>query len=273
VVGFLGCGTLSRALIVGALEKKIFKPSQILISTRTLNSRRQFCSETGVNSAANNGELIRNSEIIFLGVKPSEMVSILRQLSEEHLEEKIIISLAAGVGERMLMKNLKSARGVFRVMANLGATIQAGVFGVFSIKANPSDEKKIKGFFSKLGEIVVVRNDQGIDTITAGSASGVGFVLSFMEDFQGWLEKRGLSRDVARRVTIETFLGAAKLAQFRSDLSFSTLKKSVSSKKGTTQAGLDIFKKEKISASLKSGLDEAFKRAQEISKDLLRQGK
>ena len=72
------------------------------------------------------------------------MIPVLKELSKENLENKIIISLAAGVGEKILKKYLGNAQSVFRVMANLSATIQSGVFGIFEVKPNAKDRKIIE---------------------------------------------------------------------------------------------------------------------------------
>jgi pyrroline-5-carboxylate reductase len=273
MIGFLGCGHLAQALVLGSIEKKLFAPSQVLISTRTSTTSQKFSKATGVVVAKNNRELILSSEIIFIGIKPFEILPALKELSKENLENKIIISLAAGVGEKVLKKYLGKAQSIYRVMANLGATVQTGVFGIYEVKPNLKDKKIITDFFSSLGEVVFVKKDDEINIITAGSASGIGFVFSFMEEFQNWFEKKGLDRSSARKLTVETFLGASKLAKFSSDMSLSKLRESVTSKKGTTQAGLDAFKKLKVQASLRSGLESAFKRAQLIAKDLLRHAK
>jgi pyrroline-5-carboxylate reductase len=223
--------------------------------------------------AKNNKELISASEIIFIGIKPFEIVPVLKELSIENLENKIIISLAAGVGEKILKKYLGNAQSVYRVMANLSATIQSGIYGIFEVKPNSRDKKIIEDFFSSLGEVVFVKKDEEINVITAGSASGIGFVFSFMEEFQSWFEKKGFSRSAARKLTVETFLGASKLAKFQKDINLSSLRELVTSKKGTTQAGLDVFKKLKLQPSLRSGLEASFKRGEQIAKDLLRHTK
>ncbi len=273
MIGFLGCGNLAQALVLGSISKKLFSPQQVLISTRTSATSQKFSKQTGVIVAKNNRELILASEIIFIGIKPLEIIPALKELSKENLENKIIVSLAAGVNEKILRKYLGKAQSVYRVMANLSATIQSGIFGIYEVKSNPKDKKIITDFFSNLGEVIFVKKDEEINIVTAGSASGIGFVFSFMEEFQNWFERKGLSESAARKLAVETFFGASKLAKFKTEIPLSKLRESVTSKKGTTQAGLDVFKKGKVHAGLKSGLDAAFKRGQIIAKDLLRHSK
>src|ERR1700677_538460 len=102
MIGFLGCGNLAQALVLGSIEKKLFSPSQVLISTKTSKTSQKFSKLTGVLVAKDNKELIQSSEIIFIGTKPYEIIPVLEELSKEKLENKIIISLAAGVGEKLL---------------------------------------------------------------------------------------------------------------------------------------------------------------------------
>ena len=78
---------------------------------------------------------------------------------------------------------------------------------------------------------------------------------------------------MARQIVLSTFAGTAALAKERDSVSLGALRKAVTSKKGTTFAGFEAMKKAKVKAGLTSGLEAAYKRAVEISKNLQRGGK
>ena len=266
--GFIGCGSLSQALINGALKKKLIKPHSIFITNRTLSKSKSFSQKTKVKIAKDNQFLIENSDIIFIGTKPNDIIQILEQLKASEIKNKIVISLAEGVEGATLKKFCNKARAIIRVMANTPVTIQEGFFGVLCVKSNRSDKKKVLGFLANMGHPVLVKNDFQINVITAGVASGGGFVFSFMEEYEKWFRKKGLSPAQSREATVLTFLGTAALAKSEAKTSLADLRMKVTSKKGTTFAGLKALQQRRVGAGLKSGLDAAFKRSGEIAKSL-----
>lgn len=266
--GFIGCGNLSQAIISGALKKRLIKPNSILITNRTLSKSKIFSKKTKVRIADNNRILIKNSDIIFIGTKPLEVIAVLEELESSEIKNKMIISLAAGVDSQTLKNYCNKARSIIRVMANTPVTIQKGFFGILPIKSNASDKRKVFDFFSNLGHPIFVKNDFEINAITAGSASGVGFVFNFMEEYEKWFRQKGLSSSQSRHAAIVTFLGAAELAFVQSSVPLSELRARVTSKKGTTEAGLKAIKAHGVGTGLKSGLDAAFRRSNALAKSL-----
>jgi pyrroline-5-carboxylate reductase len=63
----------------------------------------------------------------------------------------------------------------------------------------------------------------------------------------------------------QTFIGAVQL-QNRSDLSHSEWIKKVASKGGTTEAALKVFDYNTIETAIKSGIEAANRRAEELGK-------
>ncbi|MBW2104052.1 MAG: hypothetical protein JRH05_15635, partial [Deltaproteobacteria bacterium] len=90
-----------------------------------------------------------------------------------------------------------------------------------------------------VGETVVVEEDK-MDAVTALSGSGPGYVFRFMECMVAAGAAVGLEQETARRLVLQTFLGAAHLAKESPD-SLSRLRENVTSPGGTTAAGLSVF--------------------------------
>lgn len=111
-----------------------------------------------------------------------------------------------------------------------------------------------------------------LDKVTAVTGSGPGYVFYFMESmYQGAL-KLGFSKRKAKKMVIQTFLGAIKLAQV-SQQEFKTLIKGVTSKKGTTEAALKVFKCCHLDRAIVKGMNHAYRRASEISNKLVKNKK
>ena len=75
----------------------------------------------------------------------------------------------------------------------------------------------------------------------------------------------GLNKDDARLLTIETALGAAKMALLSSS-DLKTLREQVTSPGGTTEQALNIFIEGKLDELVKNAMDAAKKRSVELSK-------
>ena len=90
--------------------------------------------------------------------------------------------------------------------------------------------------------------------VTAVSGSGPAYVFYLIEAMAAASVEAGLSKDLAAQLARETIIGSAELAN-QSDASPSTLRTSVTSPGGTTQAALDVLMKEE------GGLTDLMKQA------------
>ena len=84
--------------------------------------------------------------------------------------------------------------------------------------------------------------------------------------WQEWLEEHGFASHVARKMTVETFLGAALLASENKDAPIDDLLSKVASKKGITQAGLESMRELEIERALRYSFEKAALRNQELAK-------
>ena len=79
-----------------------------------------------------------------------------------------------------------------------------------------------------------------MDPVTALSGSGPAYFFYLMEAMEKAARDMGLNADQARLLTLETALGAAKMAR-ASSVDPKTLRGQVTSKGGTTEQALNLF--------------------------------
>ncbi len=266
--GFVGCGNMAQSIITGILIKKLFIPTELAATDISEEKLINFSNATGISKFNDNISLVKNSEVIVLATKPQDILTVLGEIRPFISNRHTLISIAAGVSSQTLLKYFHVSKNIFRIMPNTPALIQKGVFGIYQIKGDASECRVVEKVFATLGLIVKLKSDKEINAVTAGSASGVGFVLLFMEEFEKWFLKKGFTKAQSRQIVVETFKGTAELALSRSEISLKQLREAVTSKKGTTHAGLTAMKNSKISPSLQSGLEAAFERGEEIAKSL-----
>ena len=108
-----------------------------------------------------------------------------------------------------------------------------------------------------------------MNLITAISGSGPGFVFRLMEAFIGIGIKLGLSREVAQHLVMTTFKGSVLLADaLKGKKDLIELRNMVTSKGGTTEAGLKEFHDRDIEGHLFMVIEAAMHRGEELEKGI-----
>ncbi|HHL31039.1 MAG TPA: pyrroline-5-carboxylate reductase, partial [Oceanospirillales bacterium] len=96
--------------------------------------------------------------------------------------------------------------------------------------------------------------------------SGPAYFFLFMEYMQKTAIELGLSAEVAAKLTEQTALGSAILAQ-RSAEDITVLRQKVTSPNGTTEAALNSFNTDKLEQVINRALNAANDRSVQLSKD------
>ncbi len=76
----------------------------------------------------------------------------------------------------------------------------------------------------------------------------------------------GMDNKLSDALIIKTFMGSSILAKL-SNKNFSDLKKEVTSPNGTTEAALNMMKKNNFEETIISGINAAYNRAKELNND------
>lgn len=264
-IGFIGTGHLSQTIIKALIETKIVNPTQVYGSNRSPGKLQKAVDTWGIHSMPTNEHLIDTVDIVVLGVKPQDFSSAIDPYLSAFNDKQIVISLAAGINLRSLKKKLPQCRLV-RVIPNTPAVIHRGVIGYLMGDKDIGLEGIIEDLFSPLGAVFKVIDEEQLEALMVSCSSGTGFVFEFMSYFQDWILERGFDEEVARRMVVETFLGAAQLAAQNHDLGLEELQSRVVSKKGVTAAGLESMREFEIERALRYSFEKAALRNQELAK-------
>ena len=113
---------------------------------------------------------------------------------------------------------------------------------------------------SAVGQTAWFDDESSLDAVTALSGSGPAYVFRFMEAIEAAGIAMGLPADQARTLTLATFAGAAQLA-LQADEPPAVLRERVTSKGGTTAAGLAVMQAEGIDQTILRALQAACARS------------
>jgi len=260
MIGFIGGGNMAEAIIKGIFVKH---GGDIIVS-EPVDKRRAYLEETyHIKTTPDNKEVVRNCNIIILAVKPQNMDDVTAQIADVISEDKIIVSIAAGITLSYLSSRLNTAK-IIRVMPNTPALVQEGM-SVMSMCECMHDKEigLIKDIFMSVG-ILISLPEKYMDAVTALSGSGPAFIAYFIEAMIEGGIKTGLSKDNATELAVQTLLGTARLLD--TGISPSKLREMVTSPKGTTAAGLKVFEEKGFKEGVIAAIEAATNRARELGR-------
>ncbi len=239
-ITFLGGGNMATALIGGMLERG-FAAAGIQTVELGEAARAALTQRFGVRAVDAFDAAAIDCDVLVLAVKPQQMKAALAPLAGR-LQSTLVISIAAGLRLADLGRWLGSPGAPYtrlvRCMPNTPALIGAGVTGLY---ADPSVDAAgcaaAERILGAVGSTVWADDEAQMDAVTAISGSGPAYVFHFIEALEAAGRSLGFDEAGARRLAIDTVLGAARLAAGSEDAP-TVLRQKVTSKGGTTEAAL-----------------------------------
>lgn len=259
---------MAQAMIRGLLETGFISPSKILVSNRSPGKLQKLSEQFGVSTTDSNEELVEKSDLLILSVKPQDLLGAIEPLTHSFSESQIVISLAAGIRMQTLEKYLPDCRLV-RLMPNTPSLIQKGLLGyLMNDDADEALEGIMEDLFAPLGRVIQVHDEDQFEALMVACSSGTGFIFELMMYWQDWIMEHGFEPEVARAMTIETFVGAALLASQSEEIPLEELQNRVASRKGVTAAGLQSMRELEIERALRISFEKAALRNSEIAREM-----
>jgi pyrroline-5-carboxylate reductase len=262
-IGFLGGGAMAEALLGGLLAASAERGA-LRAADPDAARRKHLESTLGIVTCKSNSSVVDASEVVVLAVKPGVVPDLLATLSEEgvDLERPLWVSIAAGVTLETLEQGVGPSARVVRAMPNTPALVGEGATGICgNARVGDADLAVARSLFEGVGSVWTAPREALLDL----SGSGPAYVFAFLEALIEAGVEVGLPREAAAQLSLQTVLGAARLAM-ASDLSPAELRRQVSSPGGTTLAGLARLDAEGFARAIHSAVAAATARATELGK-------
>ncbi len=239
-IGFIGSGKMAGAIIKGLVKNKFTKSENLTATQAEIEGIEEKSKDLGIKIILDNKPMVRTSDVIFIATKPNQVEDVLDEIAALITPQKLIVSIAAGVTTRFIESKLPAGTRVIRVMPNTPALVGEGMSGICGGKfAKPADLEYIKKMLSTIGKCIIVDESQ-IDIVTAISGSGPAFFYKVINDIARSGEKLGLDYEKSLLLSIQTAIGAAKMAMNRT-ISMEELISNVATKGGCTRVGIDCM--------------------------------
>lgn len=256
--------------MIGGLVKQGWSPAAITAIEIASPARAELESRFNVRTASAVDAAAVDSDCVVLAVKPQQVREVARALAP-CLRAQLVITIAAGIRLADLSRWLGGYSRIVRVMPNTPALVLAGVSGLYAAPAASADDRTAaERILGAIGATVWMEREQDLDAVTAVSGSGPAYVFYFMEALERAAADLGLKRDAARKLALETFAGAAKLASEASEPP-ATLRARVTSKGGTTERALLALDaggvKDAVSRAVRAAAERSRELGEELGKD------
>ena len=95
-IGFIGCGNMASAMISGMLKKGLYKKDEIIVSNLTEEGSKRSREKLGVVTTLDNHEVVKNTKLVFLAVKPQFYEEVLNEVKGELTPEHTVVGIAPG---------------------------------------------------------------------------------------------------------------------------------------------------------------------------------
>lgn len=264
-VGFIGCGNMGSSMVGGLIKSGFLKSEEIIVSTKTEASSKKLRDEFKVATTLDSKTVAKESETIILAVKPNMYKSVVEEIKSELTEDKLIITIAAGISIENMEEWLGDDLKIIRTMPNTPALVGQAMSAVCPNK-NVSEEelKYCINIFESFGECEVLE-EKYFDGFIAVAGSSPAYVFMFIEAMADAAVMAGMPRKQAYNFAAQSVLGSAKMV-LESGKHPGELKDMVCSPAGTTIDAVKLLENEGMRSAVINAVCACVEKSREMSK-------
>lgn len=257
-ISFIGYGNIAKAIAAGI---KLNEVHEIRAAAPSLPTG---INKSGIRTYSDNLEVIGDSDILILAVKPSIMSAVLEQININVFpKDCLVISVASGLNLSWFEQHLPHIP-IIRAMPNIATALGKGATPMIANKfVTKIQQQRAEQIFANLGLVTWVDKERDMDGFTALSGSGPAYIFMFMEAMIKAAIKLGIEEKIATAFALQTCNGAVALAT-ESPLELKDLRNTVTSPGGTTAAAIDVFTRYNLDSIVDEAMNSACDRARQL---------
>ena len=263
-VGFIGCGNMGFAIMKGILSSEMSKDIKIYAFDK-FEPALDKAAAAGAVGADNACDVVKSCKYVFFAIKPQQLDEVLDEVSAEVTGDTVIVSILAGVTDEYYAKRTVPNAKVVLVMPNTPFLLGEGATAL-SRSDSVSDEEfeLVCKIFSSGGISKVIPKDK-MKEIIAINGSSPAFIYLYTKYYVDYAKSVGIDEETAKELFAKSLIGSAKMIT-DSGKSLDELIEMVSSKGGTTIAGLEKLREGELSKTVDNCCKACTQRAYELSK-------
>lgn len=243
IVGFIGTGTMGCMLIEAFIASKGLSPHEIIVSNRTFTKAEALANRyPGMRAEYSNIAVAKESDIVFLCVKPHEFKKVVDDIKTAIRPDQMIVSITSPV----LVSHLESELHckIAKVIPSITNQVQSGAsLCIYGQSIQEEDKHRIESLLRHISE--PMRIDESFTRIVSDlSSCGPAFISFLLGQFiQAAVEETGIDPEDARKVASEMLLGTGLLLT-KGGLTPDNIQQRVAVPGGITAKALQMLKRE-----------------------------
>ncbi|GAA4720947.1 NAD(P)-binding domain-containing protein [Sphingomonas lutea] len=230
---FVGCGNMGGAIVEGWRTAGIDLSSAVVI-------RPSGTPVPGMRTVQKFDDAGLAPQLVVLAFKPQKLGEVGPALNPWLTSQSTVVSLLAGVEVQSLRERFSNAGKIVRAMPNLPVAIRRGVTALYGEPLDPDSQRMLGDLFAALGFAMWAADEAKFAAIGAVAGAGPAYVARFIGALSDAGVERGLTREIAGTIALETVLGTAWM-QATTGEDAADVARRVASPNGTTEAGLAVL--------------------------------
>lgn len=261
-VGFVGCGNMAECVMSGMLRAGTVPPQAVYVCNRTELTVKRLKETYGVNSDSATG-IAKKCDIVFIGVKPYGVTEVLDSIKGELNNERLVVSMAAGVGIDTMEKHLPKGQPLIRVMPNVPSSVGMGMTSLTPNRyATETHVATVAQIFNGIGKTCVVA-ESSIHAVVGVAGSSPAYTFMYLEALADGAVRGGIPRAQAYEMAGQAVMGAAKML-LESNKTPGALKDMVCSPGGTTIEAVRFLEKGGFRSAVIEAMIECMGKSREM---------
>lgn len=267
VIGFIGAGNMASSLIGGLVSNQY--PAEKIWASNTVENKLNWLQNSfAVHVTKDNREALTHADVVVLSVKPNTLKSVILELKDQLVQRQpLIISIVTGIQSKTIMDWSNASKlAIVRCMPNTPALLRSGITGLWANSFVTESQRAIaESILRAVGVTLWFDNEDDLNIVTAVSGSGPAYFFLIMEAMLDSAKMMGLSEEQAQLLTVNTALGAARMA-LESGKDVAALRAQVTSPGGTTEEAIKVLEAGGIRSLFTKALEAAKNKAITMSK-------
>ena len=261
----IGFGVMGKAIVSSLISKGKVDPKNIKVAEPNPEQLALLSKEFGILGSVDNGEVVKDAEIVILAVKPQRFDLVAKSIKNLIRPDALVISIIAGASLVTLVEKL-GVQQIVRTMPNTASQIGMGIT-VWVTTDQVSDEKKevASKILQTFGEEVFVDDEGYLDMATALSGTGPAYVFLFMESMIDAGVHMGFPRRIAEKLVVQTIRGSTEF-YLQNHEHPARLRNDVTSPGGTSAEALYYLEKAGFRTAISRAIWAAYERSIELGK-------
>ncbi|MGL5683533.1 MAG: pyrroline-5-carboxylate reductase [Marinifilaceae bacterium] len=256
-IGIIGAGNMGRSIALGVLSKGLAESHHIIMSAKseaTLNKVLKINKD--INVTTFNAQVVNESDIIILCVKPWQLEDVLQELVQKSdIRSKIVISVVAAKSFDVIENIIGADTPLFRVIPNTAIAVDKGMTFIATRNTTSVQDQCVQTVFDSMGESMFV-SEQMLEAGTSLSSCGIAFALKYLQSAIVAGMEEGFERADSRAIVLQTMRGALALLEENGTTPQEEIDK-VTTPGGLTLKGLEAMENKGFTLSVIEGVKQS----------------